>query len=77
MRLTTYHPCSAECQVFWGLNLRGPLGPSRRPVVGDLYLFIQIKVSLLVPIISHFVHSVSDLTFLLQDVILTKSLKIK
>jgi len=35
VRLTTYHPCSAECQVFRGLNL----GPSRRPVVGDLYLF--------------------------------------
>jgi hypothetical protein len=40
VRLMTYHPCSAECQVFWGLNLPGPLGPSWRPVVGDLYLFI-------------------------------------
>jgi hypothetical protein len=38
VRLMTYHPCSAECQVFRGLNLAGPLGPSRRPVVGDLYL---------------------------------------
>ena len=38
VRLTTYHPCSTECQVFRGLNLPGPLGPSRRPVVGDLYL---------------------------------------
>jgi hypothetical protein len=24
VRLTTYHPCSAECQVFPGLNLPGP-----------------------------------------------------
>jgi hypothetical protein len=40
VRLTTFQPCSAECQVFRGLNLPGPLGPSRRPVVGDLYLFL-------------------------------------
>jgi hypothetical protein len=40
VRLTTYNPCSADCQVFRGLNLPGPLGPSRRPVVGDLYLYL-------------------------------------
>jgi len=39
MRLMTYHLCSAECKVFWGLNLPGPLGPSWWSVVGDLYLF--------------------------------------
>jgi len=42
-----------------------------------IYMFIQIKVSLLVPLISHFINSVSDVTFLLQDVISAKSLKIK
>jgi hypothetical protein len=41
VRLTTYHPCSAECQVFRGLNIPGPLGPSRRPVVGELYLLLE------------------------------------
>jgi hypothetical protein len=40
LRLMTYHPCSAECQVFRGHKLPGPLGPSRRPVVGDLYLYL-------------------------------------
>jgi hypothetical protein len=43
--LTTYHPCSAECQVFRGLNLPGIHGPSRRPVVGDLYLYLFIRKS--------------------------------
>jgi len=38
VRLTTYHPCSAECQLFRGLNLPGTLGPPR-PIVGDFYLF--------------------------------------
>jgi hypothetical protein len=45
VRLTTYHPCSAEYQVFRGLNLPGHLGPSRRPVVSDLYLLYFSQTS--------------------------------
>jgi hypothetical protein len=41
VRLMTYHPCSAECQVFRSLNLPG-LGPSGRPVVGDLYRYLYL-----------------------------------
>ena len=39
VRLTTYHPCSAERQEIRGLNLPGPIGPSRRPVVGETFTF--------------------------------------
>jgi len=37
VRLTTYHPRSAERQEIRGLKLPWIRGPSR-PVVGDLYL---------------------------------------
>jgi len=35
VRLTTYHPCSAEHQEIGALTYLDPLGPSRRPVVGE------------------------------------------
>ena len=41
VRLMTYHPCSAECQVFRGLNLPGPpWATSAFP--GDLYLYLRL-----------------------------------
>ena len=39
MRLTTYHPCSAESQEIRALTYPDPLGPSRRPVLGENFTF--------------------------------------
>ena len=43
MRLTTYHPCSAECQKSGVLTYPDPLGPSQRPVVGETFTFTLIR----------------------------------
>ena len=39
VRLTTYHPCSAERQEIRALTYPDPLRPSRRPVVGETFTF--------------------------------------
>ena len=44
MRLTTYHPCSAERQEIRGLNLAGPPWAIRRPVVGETFTFTFTNV---------------------------------
>ena len=45
VRLTTYHPCSAERQEIWGLNLPGPPWAISKACCGrDLYLYLRILI---------------------------------
>ena len=47
VRLTTYHPCSAERQEIRGLNLPGPPWAISTACCGrDLYLYLYIVVIL-------------------------------
>ena len=51
VRLTTYHPCSAECQEIRGLNLPGPPWAISTACCGrDLYLSHRKVVLLLIVI---------------------------
>ena len=45
VRLTTYHPCSAERQEIWGLNLPGPPWAISTACCGrDFYLYLYIYI---------------------------------
>ena len=47
VRLTTYHPCSAERQEIRGLNLPGPPSVISKACCGrDLYLYLETNSSI-------------------------------